>query len=352
MLRSLSPRRVRGLQSPVLAPLWSGAFSFSKCHAVRKAPHDPNLRFLLDGEEFAHTARLWTRGYDVYSPAKVLVTHDDAHRMRGAPSRQLQKNGRPSVEDEWAAHGQSPEFRRVMYDEAAGRVRTLLDMEGGVLASVESLAALQQYGLGTKRSLDQFMQWTGVDVRQGVLFADACLARQWVPFTPDTHAELDDGDAWGLSAEVALAGAADIPLLDGGSVKRFAPSHGSDKGSSAGVGDVTLNVPESNSAPDAAIHAAVRSPLQKFPLLWDLFMPIDSIVEAAVASIDGSDGMERPHAVKTLKLLLLLLPAVGALLLFAVATVMGRPVSSLLGDAYAGDESGLDSMDLDLTKRI
>ena len=349
----MSPRRVRGLKSPVLAPLWSGAFSFSKCHAVRKAPHDPNLRFLLDGEEFAHMARLWTRGYDVYSPDRVLVTHDDNFHMRGAPARVSQKNNKPAIENEWASHGQSPEFRRIMYDEALTRAKTLLDMEGGVHADAVSLSTLQEYGLGTKRSLDQFMAFTGVDVRQGALFADACEARQWVPFTPDSHAELDDGDAWGLSAEVAVAGAPDVPILDTGAVETFSPGSGgtgpsgpsaASGASIARQGDVTLSM---------SVPATVNkeNPLKEYTLLWSVFQPIDSIVEAAVASIDGNNGMERSHAVKTLKLLLLLLPAVIALVIVAVATVTGRPASSFFGNS-AEEDAGIGPMHLDLAKRV
>ena len=40
----------------------------SKCHAHRKTPYDPNLPHVFDGDEFAKYARLWTRGYDVYTP--------------------------------------------------------------------------------------------------------------------------------------------------------------------------------------------------------------------------------------------------------------------------------------------
>ena len=47
--------------------------SFSKCHAVRKVPYDPNLHFIFDGEEFSRMARFWTKGYDVYSPSRVIV---------------------------------------------------------------------------------------------------------------------------------------------------------------------------------------------------------------------------------------------------------------------------------------
>ena len=50
----------------------SSGFSFSKCHAEIKVPADPHLHQIFDGEEFSKYARFWTRGYDVYTPNKVI----------------------------------------------------------------------------------------------------------------------------------------------------------------------------------------------------------------------------------------------------------------------------------------
>lgn len=36
MVRPLTSMRARELDEPLLAPLWSPQFSFSKCHAVKK----------------------------------------------------------------------------------------------------------------------------------------------------------------------------------------------------------------------------------------------------------------------------------------------------------------------------
>lgn len=269
-------------------------------------------------------AKLWTRGYDVYSPEKVLVMHDDAFEMRGSPSKTKQGPHKPSVFREWSSNGQTPEYKRIMFDDAITRVKTLLDMEGGLKADRETLTLLQQYGLGTKRTLDQFMQFTGVDTRQGALFAEPCSARQWLPFKADSHAELLDGDVWGLSAEVAVAGSSDIPLLAGGDVELFNPANAESAGDAeaASEGDVTIDVVQRREVPN---------PLQEYPFLWSLFLPVDSIVEAAIGSIDGFDGNERPHAVRNVKLLLLFLPCVLLLVVVALYTVMGKQVSAVFG---------------------
>lgn len=41
-----------------------------------KTPADPHLHQLFYGEEVSKFARLWTRGYDVYTPYKNIAFHD------------------------------------------------------------------------------------------------------------------------------------------------------------------------------------------------------------------------------------------------------------------------------------
>ena len=62
MVRNLAPRKLKDMDGPVLAPLWSAAMSFSKCHAVRKVPYDPNLHFIFDGEEFSRLLAMLRSG--------------------------------------------------------------------------------------------------------------------------------------------------------------------------------------------------------------------------------------------------------------------------------------------------
>ena len=56
--------------------LWGAGLSFSKCHAELKVPYDPMTPQIFDGEEFSRAIRLWTYGYDIYSPHRVYIVHD------------------------------------------------------------------------------------------------------------------------------------------------------------------------------------------------------------------------------------------------------------------------------------
>lgn len=61
------------LPKPKLTPLWGAGMSFSKCHAERRVPYDPRLKQIFDGEEFSRAMRLWSFGYDVYTPSRAVV---------------------------------------------------------------------------------------------------------------------------------------------------------------------------------------------------------------------------------------------------------------------------------------
>lgn len=56
--------------------MWGAGLSFHRCHAEINVPVDPYLDGVFDGEEGSRGIRFFTHGYDVYSPHRVLVTHD------------------------------------------------------------------------------------------------------------------------------------------------------------------------------------------------------------------------------------------------------------------------------------
>ncbi|RNF08282.1 UDP-GlcNAc:polypeptide N-acetylglucosaminyltransferase [Trypanosoma rangeli] len=61
---------------PVLQGFVAAGYIFGDAQYVRDVPFDPYLPFLFDGEEILYTVRLWTHGWDSYSPATALVYHN------------------------------------------------------------------------------------------------------------------------------------------------------------------------------------------------------------------------------------------------------------------------------------
>lgn len=86
--RYVQAKLATGLHRPKLTNTWAAGLSLAKCHAWKATPYDPGLRMVFDGEEFSMHARLWTRGYDTYTPDKSLIGHDYNRPKEGpAPSR-------------------------------------------------------------------------------------------------------------------------------------------------------------------------------------------------------------------------------------------------------------------------
>jgi hypothetical protein len=53
----------------------AGGFMFMKGEALLEVPYDRNLDWVFNGEEFLFSARLYTHGYDFFSPSKNLAYH-------------------------------------------------------------------------------------------------------------------------------------------------------------------------------------------------------------------------------------------------------------------------------------
>jgi hypothetical protein len=75
-----------------------------------------------------------------------------------------------------------------------------------------TLATLTRYGLGTKRTLEQLIEFTGIDTRKKQVFGDRCEELKWVPFLPDKDPYVDSGDIWGGAPELLPAAGRNNPL--------------------------------------------------------------------------------------------------------------------------------------------
>ena len=143
------------LSKPKLSTLWAAGFSFSKCHADFIVPYDPHLPQIFDGEEFSRGARLWTHGYDFYTPPRTLVAHNYSTELGW--TKQL---GWPKDEAEHA-ESQARIFSLLrMWDTSEGR------SSGGSPAIAAALDEEGLYGLGKKRSLRQYENFVGIDLRR------------------------------------------------------------------------------------------------------------------------------------------------------------------------------------------
>ena len=57
------------------SPFVGAGFQLSSADVLLEVPFDPKLDMLFVGEEILYSARLWTKGWDMYAPDMNLVWH-------------------------------------------------------------------------------------------------------------------------------------------------------------------------------------------------------------------------------------------------------------------------------------
>jgi hypothetical protein len=60
---------------PIYAPFVAAGFFFTYSDFLYEVPFDPFLPWIFMGEEISMSARLWTSGYDIFSPTVNVLNH-------------------------------------------------------------------------------------------------------------------------------------------------------------------------------------------------------------------------------------------------------------------------------------
>ncbi|GMF23648.1 unnamed protein product [Phytophthora fragariaefolia] len=191
LVRTVGASMIGGSKMPQLEALWGAGFSYSKCHAEKRVPVDSHTLWVFDGEEFLRASRLWTHGYDMYSPSKLgsVVYHNYTSvpaRFEGLPVDQKIKDR----EEEMGIN----RFKLLVGEPFEGRVSTI---------------EMDKYGFGNARSFQQYLGFCGVTFDEGKKDAESCEQRHWVPYTNATEVEAIVGGGWKLYGNVSRGSKAD-----------------------------------------------------------------------------------------------------------------------------------------------
>eukprot|EP01062_Namystynia_karyoxenos_P050346 TRINITY_DN3907_c0_g1_i1.p1 TRINITY_DN3907_c0_g1~~TRINITY_DN3907_c0_g1_i1.p1 ORF type:complete len:657 (+),score=170.84 TRINITY_DN3907_c0_g1_i1:92-1972(+) len=154
-------KNFRAMMIPVGAELhpqpYSGAgLLFGPGRMIIEVPFDPHLRYVWDGEEFLYNARLWTWGYDLYSPYDNVLFH---HYNRPTTKHY-------HAEDTYRKHGyvrEGSSYRRLQYILGMthkGTNQPLVDPDTQEQAVI---IGLPKYGLGTRRNMSEFWRYSRGD---------------------------------------------------------------------------------------------------------------------------------------------------------------------------------------------
>jgi Glycosyltransferase (GlcNAc) len=125
--------------APMATACLAGGFIFGSASWLREVPHDPDIYF--NGEEHALAARLWTHGFDLFSPHETLIYH---YYMRTESAKHW------TDDPEWAKK----------HKKSMLRLRQLLTP--GTVPERDR-QDLEIYCLGNKRPLSDYEAYAGVN---------------------------------------------------------------------------------------------------------------------------------------------------------------------------------------------
>ena len=126
---------------PVRARFLSAGFLFAEGGFVEEVPYDPELYFL--GEESTMTVRAFTHGYDLFHPVEPIVWHDYF---------------RHDAKRHWGDHTEANLVARSWSEldrKSRDKVQRMLLGE-----------AVDSFGLGSERTLEEYEAYAGVSFRQ------------------------------------------------------------------------------------------------------------------------------------------------------------------------------------------
>jgi Glycosyltransferase (GlcNAc) len=148
-------------EAPVLTAFVSGAFVFATGDLIRQVPYDPWLYF--NQEEITYSMRLYTHGWNVYCPSRVLVYH---LYYGSAPV--------PARPRHWRDFPGWGEYQKI------GKARFNHLSKFSMSTDPNVLVDLETYSLGKVRSLEEYQEFCGVDFRTKTV-TDHGLQLRFIP---------------------------------------------------------------------------------------------------------------------------------------------------------------------------
>lgn len=146
------PNTIPGWQkrtTPYKAIHVAAGFIFGLGTLIEDVPYDPD--FYFEGEETGLTVRLYTHGYNLYHPHKLLLWH--YYTREGQPKH-------------WSDHKQWGNLQIIAKD----RLNCLLKRN--------SKFEMGKYGLGSIRTLEDFQNYSGIDYARSILHLDTAACKE------------------------------------------------------------------------------------------------------------------------------------------------------------------------------
>lgn len=240
--------------------MWGAGLSFHRCHAELNVPVDPYLDNVFDGEEGSRGIRFFTHGYDVYTPHRVLVTHD-YHTHQSNPVVHTWGRGRNKVSHEtnFKFMDEIETHRERLFTFGSERVNMMIGIGTTKKKEETELIRKTRFGIGNKRTLDQAVEFTGINLKEKKMAVNKCGNLNWVPY--------EESSNYGVGEILSRSNA-------GETTKTFAISSTSGAGEMFNPGDELLvtSTAKNEVITDSALQSSYLAPVAAVILVFALFM--------------------------------------------------------------------------------
>jgi len=172
------------LKYPRFAPVAGAGFFLAHSGLLKEVPFDPFLPWIFMGEELILSARLWTHGYDIYSPTQPVVTHR-YKRLDQPKFWQVMAN--------LLAKGKS--FNNIGLH-VLGRIKAqngYPESSKDFVSTKSLFTALDDYTLGNTRTLHDFLEYCGLNFTQKIVYHIDWCNKGLAPKGFEEHAHLYEG---------------------------------------------------------------------------------------------------------------------------------------------------------------
>ncbi|CAM9422991.1 unnamed protein product, partial [Ectocarpus fasciculatus] len=139
---------------PIYAPFVAAGFYFIGGGFLHEVPFDPLLPWIFMGEEISLSARLWTAGYDIFSPTTNVLNHYYVRRHY------------PKFWETVNRVFKKPVYNEIV-DMTTNRIKNMLQYPESASAMVfpsSLLYRLDDWSMGRERSYKAYMSMVGIDM--------------------------------------------------------------------------------------------------------------------------------------------------------------------------------------------
>ncbi len=180
-------------ETPARGAFVAAGMIFGPSSIIKDVPYDPHLYFF--GEECTLAARLWTSGYDIFYPNRLVIYHD------------WKRSARPYTHFGDTKQGDEVDLN--------SKARVLHLLQSKISEDGEVLVEIDRYGLGSERSMSEYEDYCGVEfasrvirenARSGV-FPQASFNQRRAEQRKKTFTAIWEGRFWGKGESVSGTGA-------------------------------------------------------------------------------------------------------------------------------------------------